>query len=160
VGHPPVADEVGESMAATKLGPAATKLGPAVAVGAALGVEAYALIDAYATQMKADAEMKMQGEINRNIQQINKNNQAQQEQTVPSPEMSSKRQTHDKHFKPRPGRSNTKDRQKDDWVDHRDVQKTKQQKREEENRRKEEKEGKEKWKKKKDTQHNDDVHSI
>lgn len=47
-----VANEIGAGMAGSRLG-------PVIAVGAALGVEAYALIDADATQTKADADMKM-----------------------------------------------------------------------------------------------------
>jgi RHS repeat-associated protein len=76
-----VANEVGAGMSSNSFG-------PIVAVGTALGVEAFALIDAHAIQVKADADMKMQGEINRNIQQINANNQAQQQQaSSSSPEM-------------------------------------------------------------------------
>jgi RHS repeat-associated protein len=85
--------------------------------------------------------------------------------TVPSPQMAehtkgARKSTRGKHQANRSGRPNTKDRQKDDWRDHRHFEKSKEQKRQEADRRKEEKEKKKKWKKKKDSKHNDDVKQI
>ena len=58
-------------------------LGAAVAFGVVIGIEVHAIIDAKATQIKADADMKMQGVINQ--QQIDKNKKQQQQQQAQPP---------------------------------------------------------------------------
>jgi hypothetical protein len=49
-----------------------------------LGLEAYALIDAHAIQMKAAADMQMQVEINKNIQQQHANAEKESEKETPA----------------------------------------------------------------------------
>lgn len=83
-----ISEEANAVANAVRASEAAKGLGTAAAVGAALGLEAYTLLDAHAIQVKAAADMQMQVEINKNVQQINKNKQKDAETKETEPQTS------------------------------------------------------------------------